>query len=130
MTKTRVRERRRKNDPLTELFAYKILTPDQFAALRADGSFMGAPVDLADGYIHMSTRAQTVETVEKHFAGQDDLVLAMVDLSALGDTVKWEESRGGQHFPHIYGPLPLAAVTTHAKLRIGTDGKHAFPAGF
>lgn len=115
---------------MTELFAYKILTRDQFAALRTEGSFAGAPVDLADGYIHMSTRAQTVETVEKHFAGQDDLVLAMVDLSALGDTVKWEESRGGQLFPHIYGPLPLAAVTTQAKLRIGADGKHAFPAGF
>ncbi|HEX7782088.1 MAG TPA: DUF952 domain-containing protein [Sphingobium sp.] len=115
---------------MTGLFAYKVLTKEQFAALRADGTFAGSPADLADGYVHMSTRAQTVETVEKHFAGQDDLVLAMVDLSALGGKVKWEESRGGQLFPHLYGDLPLAAVTTHAKLRIGADGKHAFPAGF
>lgn len=122
--------RRRKNDPLTELFAYKVLTRDEYAALRTEGSFIGSPVDRTDGYIHMSTRAQTVETVEKYFAGQDDLVLAMIDLSALGDTVKWEESRGGQLFPHVYGPLPLSAVTTHVKLRVGADGKHAFPAGF
>jgi uncharacterized protein (DUF952 family) len=115
---------------VSELFAYKILTRDQFATLRADGVFTGAPVDLADGYIHMSTRAQAAETVAKHFAGQDDLVLAMVDLAALGGQVKWEESRGGQLFPHLYGDLPLVAVTTHAKLRIGSDGKHAFPAGF
>jgi uncharacterized protein (DUF952 family) len=115
---------------MTELFAFKILTREQFAALRADGVFTGAPVDMADGYIHMSTRAQTAETVAKHFAGQDDLVLAMVDLSSLGDQVKWEESRGGQLFPHLYGNLPLAAVTTHARLRIGSDGRHEFPAGF
>ncbi|WP_070151351.1 DUF952 domain-containing protein [Sphingobium phenoxybenzoativorans] len=115
---------------MAELFAYKILTREQFAALRADGIFAGAPVDLADGYIHMSTRAQAAETAAKHFAGQDDLVLAMVDLSSLGDGVKWEESRGGQLFPHLYGDLPLAAVTTHARLRIGPDGKHEFPAGF
>ncbi|HEY9579821.1 MAG TPA: DUF952 domain-containing protein [Rhizorhapis sp.] len=115
---------------MAELFAYKILTREQWDTLRADGVFEGAPVDLADGYIHLSTQAQTAETVTKHFAGQDDLILAMVDLAAVGDKVKWEVSRGGQLFPHLYGPLPLSAVVTKAVLRLGTDGKHSFPAGF
>ncbi|MBK5265657.1 MAG: DUF952 domain-containing protein, partial [Alphaproteobacteria bacterium] len=92
--------------------------------------FAGAPVDLADGYIHLSAKEQTAETVAKHFSGQDDLTLAMVDLAALGDAVKWEVSRGGQMFPHLYGPLPLTAIVTKATLRLGTDGKHSFPAGF
>ena len=115
---------------MAELFAYKILTRDQWDRLRAVGIFEGAPVDLADGYIHLSAKAQTAETVAKHFAGQDDLILAMVDLAALGDKVKWEPSRGGQLFPHLYGPLPMGAVVTKAVLRIGGDGKHSFPAGF
>lgn len=112
------------------MFAYKILTRDQFAALKADGTFAGAPIDLQDGYIHMSTQAQAAETAAKHFAGQDDLVLAMVDLVALGDAVKWEESRGGQLFPHLYAPLPMSAVTTKTVLRLDAEGRHIFPAGF
>ena len=90
--------------------AYKILTIDQMTTLRADGVFRGAPVDLDDGYIHLSTADQLTETVDKHFSGQSDLYLAAVDLAALGDAVRWEESRGGQLFPHIYGTLPLDAV--------------------
>lgn len=115
---------------MSELFAFKILTRDQWDRFRADGVFHGAPVDLADGYIHLSTRAQTAETVAKHFTGQDDLVLAMVDLSALGDMVKWEVSRGGALFPHVYGSLPMNAVTTSARLRLDETGRHVFPAGF
>lgn len=115
---------------MTELFAYKVLTRDQWDRFRADTVFHGAPVDLADGYIHLSTRAQTAGTVAKHYAGQDDLVLAMVDLAALGSTVKWEVSRGGALFPHVYGPLPLSAVTTSARLRLDETGRHVFPAGF
>lgn len=115
---------------MSDLFAYKILTRDQWDAFRTDGVFTGAPVDRADGFIHLSARDQVAETVAKHFAGQDDLVLAMIDLAALGDTVRWEVSRGGALFPHVYGPLPLAAVTTKARLRLGPDGRHAFPAGF
>src|SRR3546814_17457749 len=106
---------------MAELFAYKILTREQWDTLRADGVFEGAPVDLADGYIHLSTQAQTAETVTKHFAGQDDLILAMVDLAAVGDKVKWEVSRGGQLFPHLYGPLPLSAVVTKAVLRLRSE---------
>ena len=115
---------------MAELFAYKILTRDQWEQFRADGVFDGAPVDLADGYIHLSAKAETADTVAKHFAGQDDLILAMVDLAALGGKVKWEPSRGGELFPHLYGPLPMSAVETTAVLRIGGDGKHSLPAGF
>ncbi len=103
--------------------AYKVLTADQMAALEADGSFAGAPVDLADGYIHLSTFDQLTETVDRHFAGQDDLHVAEVDLDVLGDAVKWEESRGGQSFPHIYGALPLDAVVAYGPLHRDDAGR-------
>jgi len=90
--------------------AFKILTADQWAAFQSAGIFAGAPVDLADGYIHLSAADQVQGTLDKHFAGQGGLVLAEVDLAALGDAVRWEVSRGGALFPHIYGPLPMAAV--------------------
>ena len=90
--------------------AYKILTADQLATFRRDGTFTGAPVDLADGYIHLSTADQLEETLGKHFAGQTSLTIAEIDLTALGDTVRWEVSRGDQLFPHIYGVLPMSAV--------------------
>ena len=94
----------------TPSVAYKILTADQWAAFVADGSFAGAPVDLADGYIHLSTDDQVAGTLAKHFAGQTGLVLATVDLALLGDVVRWEVSRSGALFPHVYGTLPLSAV--------------------
>ena len=90
--------------------AFKILTADQWAAFEANGIFTGAPVDLADGYIHLSTADQLEGTLSKHFAGQTNLTIAEIDLSALGDTVRWEVSRGNQLFPHIYGVLPMTAV--------------------
>ena len=90
--------------------AFKILTANQWAAFEADGIFTGAPIDLADGYIHLSTADQLEETLAKHFAGQTNLTIAEIDLTALGDTVRWEVSRGGALFPHIYGLLPMSAV--------------------
>jgi uncharacterized protein (DUF952 family) len=90
--------------------AFKILTADQWAQFQADGVFCGAPIDAADGYIHLSTADQLDETVAKHFVGQSGLVIAEVNLGVLGATVKWEVSRGGALFPHIYGPLPMSAV--------------------
>jgi beta-hydroxylase len=90
--------------------AFKILTAGQWAQFEADGLFRGAPVDLADGYIHLSTADQVQGTLDKHFAGQAGLVIAEIDLAALGDTVRWEVSRGGALFPHIYGILPMPAV--------------------
>jgi uncharacterized protein (DUF952 family) len=107
--------------------AYKVLTADQMTALETDGVFAGAPVDLADGYIHLSTAEQLGETIDKHFAGQSNLWLAAVDLEVLGDAVKWEPSRGGQLFPHIYGPLPLDAVIAYSELHYEPDGALRLP---
>ena len=107
--------------------AYKVLTAEQMASLERDGNFSGAPVDLQDGYIHLSTGAQLQETIDKHFAGQSDLWLVAVDLDALADTVKWEPSRGGQLFPHIYGELPLDAVIAYSELHYEPDGSLRLP---
>lgn len=112
---------------MSDTVAYKILTGEQLQQLLADGVFTGAPIDHLDGYIHMSTAVQAQETLEKHFAGQTDLALAAVDLGLLGDTVKWEVSRGGALFPHIYGDLPLSAVIAHAPVAY-EDGKLLLPA--
>ena len=90
--------------------AYKVLTAGQFARWQAEGRFAGAPVDLADGFIHLSAADQLAETLEKHFAGQNGLVIAEIDLAVLGDLVRWEPSRGGALFPHVYGPMPIAAM--------------------
>ena len=93
--------------------AFKILTADEWARFARDGIFAGAPIDLADGYIHLSAADQVQGTLEKHFAGQPGLVIAEVDLAVLGDAIKWEVSRGGARFPHLYGLLPMAAVVSH-----------------
>jgi beta-hydroxylase len=90
--------------------AFKILTGEEWARFQADGRFEGSPVDRADGFIHLSAADQVESTLARHFAGQTGLVLAEVELGALGETVRWEESRGGALFPHVYGVLPLAAV--------------------
>lgn len=110
--------------PLT---AYKVLTGEEMAALERDGRFAGAPVDLQDGYIHLSTAAQLTETVDKHFAGQDDLHVAAVDLAAYEDRVRWEESRGGQLFPHLYEPLLLETVIAYGPLQRLGDGTVKLP---
>ncbi|WP_420382946.1 DUF952 domain-containing protein [Novosphingobium sp.] len=97
--------------------AYKILTAEQWAAWQASGVFTGAPVDLVDGYIHLSTADQVTATVDKHFAGQTDLFVVSIDLPPLGDTIRWERARGGALFPHAYSPLPLAVALTAIPLR-------------
>ena len=107
--------------------AYKVLTADEMAALERDGRFAGAPVDLADGYIHLSTADQLTETVDKHFAGRDDLRVAAIDLGSFGDSLKWEESRGGQLFPHLYAPLLLETVIAYGPLERDDDGKVKLP---
>jgi len=109
------------------LIAYKVLTAEQMTALETDESFAGAPVDLADGYIHMSTEAQLTETVDKHFAGQTDLHVAAIDLEALGPKLKWEESRGGEDFPHLYAPLLLETVLAYGPLERDDVGKVKLP---
>lgn len=112
---------------MAETIAYKVLTAEQLAALEADGSFAGAPVDLADGYIHLSTAAQLAETIDRHFAGQSDLQIVAVDLDALGDKVKWEKSRGGTLFPHVYGPLTLDVALAYGPLERDAGGVIRLP---
>lgn len=107
--------------------AYKVLTGPQIAELLGSGSFAGAPVDLADGFIHLSTEGQLTETLRKHFGGQADLWIVETDLVTLHDLVRWEPSRGGQLFPHVYGELPLTAVLAHGPLVWSDDGKVLLP---
>ena len=99
--------------------AFKILTAAQWDAWQSDGSFVGAPVDLADGFIHLSAVDQVAGTAAKHFAGQSGLMLAEIDLPALGDSVKWEVSRGGALFPHVYVAIPLSAVKSAKPMNDG-----------
>jgi len=106
---------------------YKICPASLWRQAETDGLFRGAPVDLADGYIHFSTAAQARETAARHFAGQADLVLVAVSVAALGPALKWEPSRGGDLFPHLYGPLPVSAAASVVPLPLGADGDHVFP---
>ena len=96
------------SNPVT---AFKVLTADQMAALE-DDEFEGAPVDIADGYIHLSTAEQLEGTIAKYFADCRPLMIAEVDLLLLGDAVRWEPARGGELFPHIYAELPIHAVVS------------------
>ena len=107
---------------------YKLFRTPEWQALKADGTTLGAPVDLADGYIHFSTAAQVPETAAKHFAGVEGLWLVAVDEAALGETLRWEASRGGQDFPHLYAPLRADQVAWAEPLPL-TDGAHVFPDG-
>ena len=111
----------------TPQVAYKVLTATQMADLEANAVFKGAPVDLADGYIHLSTAVQLADTVDKHFAGQSDLHIVTVDLAVLGDAVKWEVSRGGALFPHIYADMPLSAVLAYGPLHRDEAGAIVLP---
>jgi len=105
---------------------YKISTESAWRAAEAAGVFTGAPIDVADGYIHFSTAAQMAETAARHFAGQIDLVLVAVDAGALGDALRYEPSRGGALFPHLYAALPMSAVRWAKPLPLGSNG-HIFP---
>ncbi|MBM3531042.1 MAG: DUF952 domain-containing protein [Alphaproteobacteria bacterium] len=109
---------------------YKICPVSEWRVAEAAGAYRGSAVDLKDGFIHFSTAEQARETAAKHFAGLHDLVLVSVDADALGPALKWEPSRGGALFPHLYGDLPLTAVRSIAPLPLGPDGRHAFPHAF
>lgn len=109
------------------ILIYKILTRDQWNETRTVGVFPGAPDDRADGFIHLSTASQLRETAARHFSGCDDLVLASVDEDSLGTALKWEISRGGKKFPHLYGRLTLAGIVDTVDLPLGPDGSHEFP---
>lgn len=106
---------------------YKISPAKDWREAEVEGRFSGAPVDLADGFIHFSAADQVRETAAKHFAGQHGLVLVAVEAEALGEGLKWEPSRGGALFPHLYGELDMAAVRWVRELPLGADGAHLFP---
>jgi len=106
---------------------YKICPAPLWRDAERIGAFRGSELDVRDGFIHFSTAAQAVETAAKHFAGQSDLVLVRVDTGKLGGKLKWEVSRGGALFPHLYGDLDLAAVSAVDPLPLGADGTHKFP---
>jgi uncharacterized protein (DUF952 family) len=108
---------------------YKICPERLWREAERAGRFDGAPVDRADGFIHFSAPDQVRETAARHFSGLADLLLVGVETGSLGAALRWEPSRGGGLFPHLYGPLPLAAVTSVHPLPLDRGGRHVFPAG-
>lgn len=112
---------------MSSRFIFKIVPAALWAKAEDAGVFEGAPVDVADGYIHFSTAAQVAETARRHFAGQRDLLIVTVETADLGSALRFEPSRGGDLFPHLYGPLALTHVVSAAPLPLGDDGSHVFP---
>ncbi|BCP51679.1 dihydroorotate dehydrogenase [Kaistia sp. 32K] len=106
---------------------FKIAPETLWREAKDAGVFTGAPIDVADGYIHFSSAEQVRETAERYFGGQPHLVLVAVDGDKLGDRLKWEASRGGALFPHLYGPLEFSSVIWTKALPLGNDGHHVFP---
>jgi uncharacterized protein (DUF952 family) len=102
---------------------YKICEQQAWHAAEQAGHYRGSEIDARDGFIHFSTAAQVAETAAKHFAGQADLMLVAVDSDALGAALKWEPSRGGDLFPHLYASLALSAVRWTRRLPDETDGR-------
>jgi uncharacterized protein (DUF952 family) len=105
---------------------YKIVAETLWREAREKGVFHGAAIDLADGYIHFSGAGQVEQTARLHFAGQAGLLLVAVDPARLGPSLKWERSRGGEDFPHLYGTLPADAVLSESALPLRADGSHDF----
>lgn len=106
---------------------YKICPRALWREAEAAGRFFGAPIDDADGFIHLSDAGQVAETAARHFAGIDDLVLVAIDAEALGEALRYEPSRGGALFPHLYGALPMSAVRFVIGMPLREDGRHALP---
>ena len=106
---------------------YKIVPQTLWAEAEAAGMFTGAPVDIADGYMHFSTAAQAPETAAKHFSGQSGLLLVAAETAKLGAALKWEVSRGGALFPHLYAALAPGDCLWVKALPLGPDGTHVFP---
>jgi uncharacterized protein (DUF952 family) len=113
--------------PVMARTIYKITPLSLWREAERQGRFAGAPVDVADGFIHFSTAGQVRETAARHFAGQDGLLLVAVEAEKLGPVLKYEASRGGALFPHLYGPFLLDVVAWVRPLPLGADGAHVFP---
>lgn len=110
------------------MLVLKILRRAEWNAFRAEGETRGSPDDLRDGFMHLSTPAQAPGTAERHFGAESDLVLVALEADRLGPALKWEPSRGGQLFPHLYRPLRLGEVVWDKSLPLGATG-HIFPEG-
>ena len=108
---------------------YKILADAAYDAAKSEGRFMGTSDDLRDGFVHFSAAHQVAGTLAKHYAGQEDLLLLAVDPDKLGSDLKWEESRDGELFPHLYAPLPLEAILSAEPLQLDDDSVHILPEG-
>jgi uncharacterized protein (DUF952 family) len=109
--------------------AYKLVDRAEWAAALASAAYAGSALDRADGYIHMSTGDQLAETARRHYAGRTDLVLVEVDLAPLGEALKWEPSRGGDLFPHLFAPLPASPDLPQRGLSVDADGVMRFNDG-
>ena len=107
---------------------YKIVSRELWEDAQKVGTFEGAEIDVSDGYIHFSTAQQVRETAAKHFSERTDLLLIGIESSRLGDALRWEPSRGGALFPHLYEALSLSAVVSEEPLNWGVSGQHEFPA--
>jgi uncharacterized protein (DUF952 family) len=112
---------------MPDRIAYKIMTATELQQMQRDGMFHGSPVDMADGYIHLSCGSQLAATLDRHFSGVEGLMLVAVDLSHLRDSVRWEPARAGELFPHIYGHLPVEAVVSVAPVERTADGAVRLP---
>jgi uncharacterized protein (DUF952 family) len=110
------------------MLIFKIFRTDEWQSLRTQGETTGAPIDVADGYIHFSTAQQVTETAAKHFAGEDGLFLVALETDALGEALEWEVSRGDALFPHLYRKMTMADVVWAQPLPV-QDSVHQFPAG-
>ena len=110
-----------------DIIAYKLLLGPEMEALEQDGKFDGAPIDLADGYIHMSTAAQVDETARRYFADKPDVHIVAVDLESLGEALRWDPSRGGDFFPHLYGVLTIESVIAYGPVEHDKDGNIRLP---
>lgn len=111
----------------TTTLIYKIADRESWDRARQDGVYRGSPDDLRDGYLHFSTAPQAIDTAAKHFSRREGLIIAAVGVADLGPSLKWEPSRGGQLFPHLYAPLPMTCVRWTRELPVGVDGAHQFP---
>ena len=108
------------------MMIYKLFRGPEWQELQRAGTTRGAPIDIEDGYIHFSTASQVAETARRYFQGVDGLMLISVEAEGLGDALKWEPSRGGDLFPHLYRELRLSDVASAVELRRDGEG-HAFP---
>ena len=106
------------------MLIYKLLSHAEWREALAAGVFAGSAADRADGFIHFSTAAQLAQTARKHFRGRSDLMLFAVSADALGDTLRWEASRGGDLFPHLYDALACSLIVTSRRAPLAADGEH------